>query len=201
MNPLRANKNLIRVLQFSFHCTAIIWLIWVFYAGFTAQLPGDPVQYLLDFTGIGALNLLVASLVVSLLAQYLRFAQIMVFRRPIGVYSAIYALAHFIVFIAFELQFEFGLIVAEIIDRPYITVGFIGFLILTSLALTSFPKIKRKMGKSWQKLHNLSYLAVLLACLHFFWLVKSSLIEPLIYIAIALTLLILKRKKIKNIFN
>ena len=198
---MRVDTSLIHTLQFSLHLIAVIWLVWVFYAGFTGQLPGDPVQYLLDFTGIGALNLLVASLSISLVAMHLKFAQVMVFRRPLGVYSAIYALAHFIVFIAFELQFEFRLIISEIVDRPYITVGFTGFLLLSLLALTSFPIIKKKMGKSWQKLHNLSYVAVALACLHYLWLVKSSWIEPAIYIVIVLVLLTLKRRKIKNIFK
>ena len=201
MKPLRVNTAVIKTMQLSVHLVTGIWLTWVFYAGFAAQLPGDPVQYLLDFTGIGALNLLVASLVVSLVAQHLKFAQAMVFRRPLGVYSAVYVLAHFIVFIAFELQFEFRLIAAEIIDRPYITVGFIGFIILSSLAFTSFPYIKRKMGKAWQKLHNLTYVAVILACVHYLWLVKSSWMEPAIYFAIVLSLMIMKRKKIKNIFN
>ena len=201
MKPLRVNSKLIKTFQLSLHLVTVLWLVWVFYAGFTAQLPGDPVQYLLDFTGVGALNLLVASLSISVIAQMLKFGQIMVLRRPLGVYSAIYALAHFFVFIAFELQFELGLILSEIIDRPYITVGFFGFLILSTLAWTSFPIIKKKMGKSWQKVHNLSYLAIILACLHFLWLVKASWIEPAIYLALAISLLLLKRKKIKNIFN
>ncbi len=154
-----------RMVRLFGHGVLLIWLAVVFYQGFTDQLGGDPVQSLINFTGIGALNLLIISLTISPLALHLKFAQLIPFRRPIGLYSALYALSHFYVFIAFELQFELRLIVSEIIERPYITVGFITLLILIALSVTSLNVIKKRMGPKWFTLHSLTYVAVILACL------------------------------------
>ncbi|MFQ3207590.1 MAG: sulfoxide reductase heme-binding subunit YedZ [Glaciecola sp.] len=199
--PIRVNPTFMRVIRLLGHGILVMWLAMVFYQGFTDQLGGDPVQSLLDFTGIGALNLLVISLIVSPLAMHLKFAQLLPFRRPIGLYSALYALSHFYVFIAFELQFELKLIASEIIERPYITVGFVTLLILIALSITSINAIKKSMGAKWFTLHSLAYVAVILAGLHYLWLVKSAWYEPAIYILFSAFLLILRRTKIKKIFK
>ena len=199
--PTRLDPRLISLTRIVLHLLITSWLILVFYQGFTDQLGGDPVQALLDFTGIGALNLLIISLVITPLATYFKFAQLMVLRRPIGLYSALYGLGHLFVFVAFELQFEMRLVVSEIIDRPYITVGFVCLLILLTLAITSITSLKKKMGPHWFSLHNLVYLAVLLAGLHYFWLVKSAWYEPAIYLGFSVFLIILRRKKIIKIFK
>jgi sulfoxide reductase heme-binding subunit YedZ len=172
-----------------------------YYQALNGQLRGDPVQHLLDFTGIGALHLILLSLCVSPLAQYFKFAQLMRIRKTLGVYASIYALAHLYAFVAYELQFEWLLVAAEIVERPYITVGMAALIILTALLVTSLDNIKRKMAGQWQKLHNFIYLAVGLACLHYLWAVKSEIYEPLIYMALAAVLLILRREKIKKIFK
>lgn len=199
--PIRLQKGLIGVVRCLLHSVILVWLISVFYQGFTDQLGGDPVQSLLDFTGIGALNLLVISLMISPLATFLKFAQLIQFRRPLGLYSALYALCHFFVFVAFELQFEMSLVLSEIIKRPYITVGFTTFLILSVLAITSLNGIKRRMGKSWFTLHSLAYVAVILGGLHYLWLVKSAWYEPAIYLTFSILLLWFRRDKIKKIFK
>ena len=199
--PLRLPKWLFTTLHTALHITCASWLAYIFYLGFSDQLGGDPGQYLLDFTGIGALNLLITSLLVSILAQWLLFGQLMKLRRPLGIYAAVYALAHFFVFIAFELQFEVVMILSEIVKRPYITVGFIAFSILLALMLTSPSFIRKKMGRQWQRLHNFSYVAVVLGGLHYLWLVKSGWLEPTIYLGLAALLLIIKHKKIRKIFK
>jgi len=183
------------------HLLIFSWLIVVFYQGLNDQLGGDPVQALLDFTGIGALNLLMLSLLVSPLAMRFKFAQLIAFRRPIGLYSGLYAACHFMVFVAFELQFEMMLIVSEIVERPYITVGFVALLILIVLSITSITAIKKRMGSKWFTLHSLTYVAVILGGLHYLWLVKSAWYEPAIYLAVACILLYLRRDKIKKIFK
>jgi len=190
-----------RVSRLLLHVVTISWLAIIFYQGFTDQLGGDPVQALLDFTGIGALNLLVISLIISPLAMRLKFAQLLTFRRPIGLYSALYGLSHFYVFIAFELQFEMQLIASEIIKRPYITVGFVTLIILIILSVTSIGMIKKRMGAKWFTLHSLVYVAVMLAGLHYLWLVKSAWYEPTIYLLFSGCLLFLRRTKIKKIFK
>jgi sulfoxide reductase heme-binding subunit YedZ len=183
------------------HVVIFGWLSMVFYHGFSDRLGGDPIPALLDFTGIGALNLLVISLIISPLAMFFKFTQLVPFRRPIGLYSALYGLSHFYVFIAFELQFEMQLIFSEIIKRPYISVGFVTLIILIVLAVTSVDRIKKRMGSKWFTLHSLAYLAVFLAGLHYFWLVKSAWYEPAIYLTFSACLLFLRRAKIKKIFK
>ncbi|MDT0594322.1 sulfite oxidase heme-binding subunit YedZ [Glaciecola petra] len=153
-------------------------------------------QYLLDFTGIGALNLLLLSLTISPLSRVFKFIQLIRIRKTLGVYAAIYALSHFGVFIVFELQFEWRLIVSEIIDRPYITVGFCSLFILSLLLVSSFDFAKSKLKRNWQRLHNWVYLALALACLHFLWSIKSTEIEAIIYFAMGIAALLLRRDKL-----
>ncbi len=109
-------------------------------------------------------------------------------------------LFHVLSFWAFEIQFQLGLFVEELFKRPYITFGLVAFLILCALAVTSYSKIQRYLGKRWQTLHNLVYLAVCLVAVHFYWSVKSEIIEPSIYIAITLLLLYLRQKKFRRWF-
>lgn len=200
-SPIRIANGYITVARLLIHTISLIWLFVVLQQAFTGSLPGDPVQYLLDFTGIGALNLLLLSLSISPLAEFLKFGQLIVLRKTLGVYAAVYALSHLGVFIAFELQFEWGLIVSEIIERPYITVGFSALLILTSLLATSFQSVKKKMGKTWQKLHRWVYLALVLGLLHFLWSIKANELQPYIYIVLGAVLLLLRRKKIRMMFK
>lgn len=198
--PIRVKPTYIRLIRGLIHSAATIWLTLILYLGFAGQLPGDPVQYLLDFTGISALNLLLISLCISPLSEYLKFGQLIRIRKTLGVYAAIYALSHFGVFIAFELQFEWGLIFEEIVERPYITVGFVGLLILSALLATSFDKVKKRMGKTWGKLHNYVYLALMLIVLHFIWSIKADELAPLIYAGLSVILLSLRITKLKRIF-
>lgn len=199
--PIRIAAFWITALRILIHGICAIWLGWIYYQGLNGNLPGDPVQYLLDFSGIGALHLLLLSLLISPLAKMLKFGQVMRIRKTLGVYAAVYALFHLYVFIAYELQYEWLLIIDEIIKRPYITVGMGALLILFALLVTSLNKLKTMMGARWQSLHNFSYIAVLLACIHFLWSVKSDWYEPALYIAAAVLLLLHRRKKIQKIFK
>ena len=199
--PIRVNPTYISLIRWLIHSTSIIWLTLILYFGFAGQLPGDPVQYLLDFTGISALNLLLLSLCISPLSEFLKFGQLIKIRKTLGVYAAVYALSHLCVFIAFELQFEWGLIFEEIVERPYITVGFIGLLILSALLATSFDKVKKRMGKTWSKLHNYVYLALVFIVLHFIWSIKADELAPLLYAGLSLILLSLRIIKLKRIFT
>ena len=200
-SPIRVHGSYLTITRVIIHLVCLIWLFVVLQKGVSGNLSGDPVQYLLDFTGIGAINLLLLSLTVSPLAEFLKFGQVIVLRKTFGVYSAFFALSHFAVFIAFELQFEWALIISEIIERPYITIGFCALLILTALLVTSFDGIRKKMGRTWQKLHRLVYLALILALLHFLWSIKSNELQPYIYIGIGIILMLLRKKKIKMMFK
>jgi sulfoxide reductase heme-binding subunit YedZ len=107
-----------------------------------------------------------------------------------GLFVFFYVSLHFLVYIGLDLGFRFGQLWEDILKRPYITVGFLAWLLLVPMAVTSNRKMIRKLGKKWKTLHKSIYIIVILACLHFIWLVKSDLLEPLIYTAIASLLLI-----------
>jgi len=116
-------------------------------------------------------------------------------RRPLGLWCFTWACCHFGIWIAFDWQLNWGLMGEEIVKRNYILVGFTAWLILLVLAITSIPKLQRSMGSAWKKLHNWIYLVAILAPIHFLWSVKSGLVDPLVYLIIALFLLWFRRER------
>ena len=194
-------RNRVLLLKITIHMMAFLPLLALYLLAFTDQLGADPVEDVIHFTGIGAFNLLLISLLITPVAKKYRQGYLLQTRRLVGLYSFTYALFHLLNFLAFEVQFDLALFFDEIIDRPYITVGMAALIILLSLAITSITAIRRKMGKKWQKLHNWVYVAALLISLHFFWSVKSDIVEPMIYVAMAVFLLSLRKDKIKRWFK
>ena len=189
------------LLKIAIHLLAFLPLFGLYFLAFTEQLGADPVEEVIHFTGIGAFNLLLLSLMISPMAKKFRQGYLVQTRRLIGLYSFTYACLHLLNFLAFEVQFDLKLFFNEILDRPYITVGMAALIILLSLAITSITALRRRMGQKWQKLHNWVYIAALLIALHFFWSVKSDIVEPMIYFTIALFLLALRKDKIKRWFK
>jgi sulfoxide reductase heme-binding subunit YedZ len=189
------------LLKITIHLSAFLPLFALYFLAFTEQLGADPVEDVIHFTGIGAFNLLLISLLITPVAKKYRQGYLLQTRRLLGLYSFTYAVFHLLNFLVFEVQLDLNLFFDEIIDRPYITVGMAALIILFSLAITSITALRRKMGKNWQKLHNGVYLAVLLIALHFFWSVKSDIVEPTIYFTMAIFLLILRKDKIKRWFK
>ncbi|MBB1391800.1 protein-methionine-sulfoxide reductase heme-binding subunit MsrQ, partial [Shewanella sp. SG44-6] len=157
---------------------------------------GDPVQYIIHYTGMGALNSLLATLLISPIAKRFKIAALIQTRRLVSLYVCAYALLHISAFISLDLLFAWGLLFEEVIKRPYILVGAAALLIILLLALTSPNSIKRRMGKRWQSLHNWIYLAAILAPIHFYWSVKSEIIEPSIYIVLFAALLLYRKDTI-----
>ena len=193
--------NRVLLLKITIHLMSLLPLLALYVLAFDDQLGADPVKEVIHFTGMGAFNLLLISLLITPIAKKYRQGYLLQTRRLLGLYSFTYALCHLLSFLAFEVQFDLELFLNEIIDRPYITVGMAALIILFSLAITSLASLKRKMGKNWQKLHNWVYLALLLIALHFFWSVKSEIVEPAIYFIIAILLLSQRKDKIKRWFK
>lgn len=183
------------------HFFALMPLVNLYWLAYLDELGGDPVKEVIHFTGIGALNLFLLSLIISPLAKALKQGKLIQLRRLVGLYAFFYGVLHILNFLFFEVQFDFSLFIDEIFDRPYITVGMTALLILTALAVTSVGFLRKKMGRNWQKLHNLTYLAGALIVIHFFWSVKSELTSPLMYIAAFIFLLYLRRDKFRRWFN
>lgn len=185
-------------LKLFIHLAALLPLVNAYYLALTDQLGADPVESIIHFTGIGAFNLLLLSLAITPVSKRFKISMLLKVRRLVGLYSFTYAFCHLLNFLVFEVQFDWLLFLNEIIDRPYITIGMVGLLTMLALAITSIPLFKKRMGKNWQKLHNWVYLAVLLVGIHFYWSVKSEIIEPSIYLFITLMLLAFRFKKFKK---
>lgn len=162
-------------------------LVW---QGATGALGVEPIKELEHALGEIALQLLIAGLAVTPLRRYLG-VNLLRFRRAIGLMAFFYVAAHLLVWLVLDVQI-LGQIWADILKRPYITVGMAGFVLLVPLALTSNNWSVRRLGPGWRKLHRLTYVAALLGGLHFVMLVKGFQIEPLVYLGVTLGLLALR---------
>ena len=152
-------------------------------------LGADPVAEIEHRLGLWALRLLMLTLAVTPLRQLTGQSVLVKFRRMLGLYVFFYATLHFSAFLVLDLRGYWTQIFEEIAKRPYITVGFTAWLLLVPLALTSTKAAIRRLGRNWVRLHRLVYVIGVLAVLHFWWLVKSDVREPLLYAAILAVLL------------
>ncbi|QUN07391.1 protein-methionine-sulfoxide reductase heme-binding subunit MsrQ [Shewanella yunxiaonensis] len=177
------------------HVAAALPIALLVLAVYRDDAGGDPVQYIIHFLGKGALNLLLLTLLVSPVAAWTKQGMLVQLRRPLGLWTFCYACLHLLAYISLDLLFAWQLLLQEVIKRPYIVVGACAWLILLSLALTSFKAAQRRMGKRWQQLHYGIYPAVLLVTIHYYWSVKSEIIEPSLYILLALLLLSFRLRK------
>ncbi|QYJ99987.1 protein-methionine-sulfoxide reductase heme-binding subunit MsrQ [Shewanella psychrotolerans] len=185
------NKHLLP-LKCLFHLLALMPIGYLVCAVLNGDAGGDPVQYIIHYTGMGALNTLVAVLLISPIAKRFKLGALMQTRRLVGLYVFAYASLHISAFLSLDLLFEWQLLASEIVKRPYIMVGACAYLLLLLLSITSLNRLKRKMGRRWQTLHNGVYVIAILAPVHFYWSVKSEVIEPSIYILIFASLLLLR---------
>ena len=163
--------------------------IWVFQF-FNGNLGVNPIENLMDKMGLMALRVIVLTLIISSLADIKYFKSIVVLRRMIGLFAFYYVCLHFLTYIVLDHFFDIKFIFKDIAKRPFITFGFISFLCLIPLAITSNKFSLRKLGyKIWKRIHYLIYIAAFLSSLHFYMLVRANKTEPLIYIIIILILL------------
>jgi sulfoxide reductase heme-binding subunit YedZ len=159
---------------------------------FNNNLTVNPIQALQLRTGKYALVLLILSLACTPLNTVFGFRQALKVRRPLGLYAFFYASLHFLIFIGLDYQFNWDLILEATFEKRYALVGFAAGLILLSLAITSTKGWKKRLGKTWSRLHKFVYLAGLLVIVHYVWLVKSDIRIPLLYGALVVILLILR---------
>ncbi len=161
---------------------------WLFYLGATGGLGVEPIEALEHRYGKIAFQLILVGLAVTPLRQHLGL-NLLCWRRAIGVLAFFFVLAHFLVWAVLDVQ-SMSRIWADILERPYVTIGMAAFLALIPLGVTSNNFSVRKMGAAaWRKLHKLVYPAAVLGAVHWVWLARGFQIEPLIYLAITLTLL------------
>ena len=160
------------------------------YLLFVGNLGVNPIEKLMDNLGEMALRLIIFTLFISSLSEIKYFRSLIAIRRTIGLFAFFYVCLHFLSYIILDHFFNMEFIIKDIIKRPFITFGFISFLCLIPMAVTSFNKIIKKLGyKLWKKIHYLIYPAAILSSLHFYMLTRANKTEPLIYITIIVILL------------
>jgi methionine sulfoxide reductase heme-binding subunit len=161
-------------------CAAAVPLAWIIVGGLRDGLGADPIEALTLRTGWWALTLLVASLAVTPLRRLTGWNRLVAARRPLGLAAFGYATLHVAVYLV-DREFTAAFVVEDVMERPFVTAGLAAFLLLVPLAATSTRGMIRRLGPRWQALHRLVYPAAALAVLHFLWLVKADLREPLIF--------------------
>jgi len=154
-----------------------------------SDLGVNPAQTLIRSTGKDAFILLVASLAVTPIRRLLGWNRIQLVRRMLGVWSFVYGVAHLSSYVIFDKLGNVSEIVEDVFKRRFIFVGMLTFVILTLLAATSTNGMMRRLGKRWQRLHRLVYVAAVTATVHFVWGQKADIRDPLMWAAI-LTLLL-----------
>lgn len=161
--------------------------LYTFYLGLTGGLGAEPINVLERSLGEFALQLLIAGLAITPLLRFARI-NLVKFRRAIGLMAFAYVAAHLLVWLVLDVGL-LSQIWADIVKRPYITVGMAGFVLLIPLALTSNNWSVRKLGPPWRSLHRLTYVAAILGGVHFIMLSKGIQLEPLLYLAVILAFL------------
>ena len=165
---------------------------YLFWQGLNGALGPDPVKALEHAYGLWALKLLIAGLAVTPLRRHAGI-NLLKFRRALGLLAFAYVVVHLSVWAVLDVQTP-GRVWADIVKRPYVTIGMAAFVLMLPLALTSNNASVRRLGRGWRKLHRLTYVVVLLGALHFIMLVKGFPLEPLIYLAVVCLLLLLRLK-------
>jgi len=160
--------------------------------GLLGDLGVNQVETLIDHFGNWALRFIVIALAVSPLRKITKWSWLSRYRRMIGLFAFFYAFMHFLIWTVLEKELNLNNIIEDIIERPFILLGFIAVFLLASLAITSFVRIRIYMKGYWQLLHNMIYVIGILSVWHYWWQVKKDITEPLIYALIIFILLFIR---------
>jgi len=153
-------------------------------------LGANPIEFITRSTGTWTLTFLLITLSITPLRKLTRQPWLIQLRRMLGLYAFFYACLHFTTYIWLDQFFDLSAIYKDVLKRPFISIGFAGFVLLIPLALTSTNAIiKRLGGKNWQRLHRLVYLIAIGGAIHYWWLVKKDITQPAIYAAVLAALL------------
>lgn len=165
----------------------------------TSNLGTNPIEKIRLFTGDWTLYFILITLGITPLRKLTGWNELIRYRRMLGLYAFFYACLHFLSYIILDQFFDWVEIGRDIIKRPYITIGIAAYVLLLPLAFTSTNKMMKRLGKNWKRLHKLIYIIATLGVLHFLWLVKADIREPVLMGIILITLLALRLPWIKNI--
>ncbi len=167
----------------------LFYAVYLAYTGGANLLGPDPQKALSLATGEWAIRILILALALTPLRYLFNWPYLWQFRRMIGLYAFFYTSLHLLVFLMFLLQWQWTAIGREIAERPFITIGFAAYVLMTALALTSFSRAQRKLGRNWKRLHRAVYAINVLAVMHVIWIVRSSYQDAVVYGGLVLLLL------------
>ncbi len=190
-NPSGKQLTAVKALVFVLALLPFLRMAWLVAQG----VPVEPLEFLTRGTGDWTLYFLCITLAVTPLRRLTGWNWVIKLRRMLGLYAFFYALLHFVTFFWFDHFFDIGEMLKDVVKRPFITVGFIAFVLLIPLAVTSTnAMVKRLGGKRWLWLHRLIYLIAPLGILHFWWMKagKNNFQEPIIFGAIVALLLAMR---------
>jgi len=174
------------------HLGAMLPLAVLLFDWYMGDLTANPIRAATLRTGKSALVLLMLLLACTPLNTFLGLSWVLPLRKWLGIYASFYAGIHFAIFAGLDYGFDLVLLRDAIFKKRYAIAGFASGIILLALAITSTHGWKERLGNRWKQLHRLVYLAASLAVVHYIWLAKSDLGEPLLYSAIVVLLLILR---------
>ena len=160
--------------------------------GYTDRLGANPIETITHASGDWTLRFLLLTLLMTPLKRHFGRGWPVRIRRMLGLFAFFYATLHLFTYLWLDQFFDWGEIVLDILDRPFITVGMLAWALLVPLAATSNRYMTRRLGRRWKALHRLAYVVPALGVLHFWWLVKADVREPLVY-GVVLALLLLLR--------
>jgi sulfoxide reductase heme-binding subunit YedZ len=199
---VRLTLRHITALKVVLHLAAFLPFVYLFMAASQGWLSADPAKDIQHFTGRMALKLLLATLLVSPLTRYLKQPLLIRTRRLLGVWCFAWASLHLTSYYLLELGYDhLRLLGSELVSRPYLLLGMISWTILFALAITSFQRMQRKLGRRWQTLHNGVYLVAILAPIHYLWSVKVLSPQPVIYAVLAIALLAWRYNKLRKLLS
>lgn len=153
------------------------------------SLGANPVERLLDEAGLWSLRILLLTLAVTPLRILTGKPWLLGYRRLLGLFAFFYLALHLTIYLVLDRTLDLGLIVEDVVERPFITLGALAFLAMLPLAITSTRGWMRRLGKRWQKLHRLVYVIAILGVWHYYWQVKLDTVEPTVYAVILAVLL------------
>jgi sulfoxide reductase heme-binding subunit YedZ len=180
-------RRWIKVLVFLLSLVPLGYLGW---RAWNQDLTANPIEYITHFTGDWTIRFLVLTLAVTPLRKIFNLPDLIRFRRMIGLFAFFYGFLHFSTYLGVDKFFDFHEIWGDIAKRPYITVGFTGFVLMIPLAVTSTAGwIRRIGGRQWQRLHRLVYVSAIAGVFHYYWLVKSDIRQPVLYAVLVAVLL------------
>ncbi|WP_372886699.1 protein-methionine-sulfoxide reductase heme-binding subunit MsrQ [Shimia sp.] len=192
----RLNALLRRVPTWPLYALGALYPVWLLQQGLTGALGVDPVKVMEHALGKSGLQLLIAGLCITPLRRF-GGVNLLRFRRALGLLAFGHIALHLLVWLVLDVQIA-AQIWADIVKRPYVTVGMAGFAAMLPLAATSNTLSIRRLGRRWQRLHRLTYLVVLLGGVHFILQAKGLQIEPLLYLGAILGLLALRLGPIRR---